>query len=83
MIREQKADRLDPWLASASDSGGGGLMTFAAGLHQDFAAVRAALTESWSDGQAERQINRLKTIESQMYGRAGFDLLRKQVLYQP
>jgi transposase len=33
--------------------------TFAAGLEQDGAAVRAALTTPWSNGQAEGQITRL------------------------
>lgn len=33
-----------------------------------------------SSGQVEEQINRLKLIERQMYGRASFDLLRQGVL---
>ena len=54
--------------------------TFAAGLELDGAAVRAALTTSWSSGQTEGQISRLKLIKRQSYGRAGFDLLRRRVL---
>jgi transposase len=56
------------------------LTTFAAGLRQDGAAVRAALTLPWSSGQAEGQINRLKFLKRQMYGRASFELLRRRVL---
>jgi transposase len=38
----------------------------------------------WSNGQVEGQVNRLKTIKRQMYGRAGFGLLRARVLpYTP
>ena len=33
-----------------------------------------------SNGPVERNVNRLKTIKRQMYGRAGFDLLRQRVL---
>jgi transposase len=54
--------------------------TFAAGLAQDGAAVRAALTRPWSSGQAEGQITRLKLLKRQMYGRAGLDLLRHRAL---
>jgi transposase len=54
--------------------------TFAAGLEQDGAAIRAALTTSWSSGQAEGQITRLKMLKRQTYGRAHFDLLRQRVL---
>ena len=52
----------------------------AAGLEQDSAAVRSALTTPWSSGQAEGQITRLKLLKRQMYGRAGFDLLRHRTL---
>jgi len=49
-------------------------------LPQDEAAVGAALTMPWSSGQAEGQINKLKLIKRQMYGRASFNLLRRRVL---
>jgi len=71
---------LDMWLAEARACGVRAIETFAAGLEQDGAAVRAALTTPWSNGQAEGQITRLKLIKRTMYGRAGFDLLRRRVL---
>ena len=43
-------------------------------------AVLAALSLPWSNGQVEGQVNRLKLIKRQMYGRAKFDLLRLRVL---
>jgi transposase len=53
-------------------------------LQKDSDAVNAAVETSWSTGQVEGQINRLKMIKRQMYGRAGFDLLRARVLpYAP
>ena len=58
----------------------GAVETFAAGLEQDGVAVRAASTEPWSSGQAEGQVNRLKMLKRQSYGRASFDLLRRRVL---
>ena len=42
--------------------------------------MKAGLTLEWSNGQVDGQINRLKMIKRQMYGRAGFDLLRQRVL---
>ncbi|WP_240356483.1 MULTISPECIES: hypothetical protein [Myxococcus] len=54
--------------------------TFAEGLEQDGAAVRAALTTPWRDAQAEDQITKLKLLKRQMYGRANFDLFRRRVL---
>ncbi len=46
---------LDTWLADARTSGVRAVTTFAAGLEQDGAAVRSALTMPWSNGQAEGQ----------------------------
>lgn len=80
MIRSSDASALQPWLEDASRSGIPELRTFAAGIKRDQAAVLAALTSSWSQGQVEGQVHRLKLLKRQSYGRAGFDLLRHRVL---
>jgi transposase len=54
-------------------------MSFADGIRQDQAAVQAAITEPWSNGPVEGQVNRLKVIKRSMYGRAGFALLRARI----
>ena len=51
------------------------------GILRDYAAVRAAFSSSISNGQVEGQVNRLKLIKRQMFGRATFDLLRQRVLH--
>ena len=53
---------------------------FGRALRRDYEAVAAALKYEWSSGQVEGQINRLKLIKRQMYGRASFDLLRQRLL---
>jgi transposase len=82
MVRERKAERLDEWLKEAKASEAVELGGFARGIEQDRAAVEAALSEAWSNGQTEGQINRLKFLKRQMYGRAKFDLLRARVLHK-
>ena len=42
--------------------------------------MRHAIAEPWSSGQAEGQINRLKTLKRAMYGRASIELLRARML---
>jgi transposase len=49
--------------------------SFASGFAKDEAAVRAAITSPWSNGQTEGQITRLKLVRRQMYGRGKIDLL--------
>ncbi|PWJ54058.1 transposase, partial [Dyadobacter jejuensis] len=56
------------------------LKGFAKGINQDYQAVNQAVISTISNGQVEGQVNRLKTIKRNMYGRAGFELLRKIVL---
>jgi transposase len=80
MVRERQPDALDGWLARAETSGLGALRSFAGGIRRDYAAVKAALTLAYSNGVVEGNINRLKYVKKQMYGRANFDLLRKRVL---
>ncbi len=53
---------------------------FAAELRRDLAAIATVLTEPWSSGQVEGQMNRLKLPKRGMYGRAGFALLRRRFL---
>lgn len=47
---------------------------------QDLAAVTAGLTQPWNSGVVEEHVNRVKMLKRQMFGRAGFALLRKRVL---
>jgi transposase len=51
-------------------------------LRHDYAAVYAAFCYPWSQGPVEGHINRLKLLKRQMYGRAGFALLRQRMLSQ-
>ncbi len=79
-IASKDRDGMVHWVRVAAQSGIGPLIRFAYGLRKDFQAVLAAVETPWSNGQTEGQINRLKAIKSQMYGRAGFQLLRARVL---
>lgn len=81
MVRERRAGAWEGWIGrSTAPAAVREMRTFAEGLKKDEAAVRAALQVEWSNGQVEGQVNRLKLIKRQMYGRANFDLLRHRVL---
>lgn len=81
MIRQESKLPLTEWLAKAERSSVAELRSLATSLRLDEAAVAAALTERWSNGPVEGHVNRLKMIKRQMYGRAGFRLLRARVLH--
>jgi transposase len=80
LVRARRPERLGPWLARARDGGLPAFRGFAKRLGADEAAVRAAATLPWSTGPVEGQINRLKMIKRQMYGRAKLDLLGRRFL---
>jgi transposase len=77
MIRKKTEADLEPWIADAEI---GLLASFASGIRRDHAAVRAAIAESWSNGQTEGQITKLKLVKRQMYGRGKLDLLQARLI---
>jgi transposase len=80
LVRDRAPNGLDPWLKRAADGAVQQLQRFAKRLSADYDAVRAALMLNWSNGPVEGQINRLKTLKRQMYGRANLDLLERRFL---
>jgi len=80
MMENQRGSLLKDWIQEVLQTSIKELKSFAKGLLNDFQAVKNALTLPWSNGQVEGQINKLKTIKRQMYGRASFELLRKKMV---
>jgi transposase len=80
MMATQRGDHLDTWMAAADADDLPALHSLIAGLRRDHDAAVAGLTLNWSSGAVEGNVNRIKTIKRQMYGRANFALLRKRIL---
>jgi transposase len=74
---------LEGWLAAAEADDQSGLRSFTTGIRNDMPAVINGLTLHWNSGRVEGTVNKIKMIKRQMYGRAGFDLLRKRVILHP
>jgi transposase len=74
---------LDDWLAAVEADDQPELRSFANGIRKDKQAVTNGLTLPLSSGRVEGTVNKVKTIKRQMYGRAGFALLRKRVMLHP
>jgi transposase len=77
MIRKKDHADLDPWLERARASL---VASFANGVTKDQAAVSAAITSPWSNGQTEGQITKLKLVKRQTYGRAKLDPLQARLI---
>ena len=77
IIRRKAHERLDGWLESAMHTL---VAAFAKGLMKDKAAVAAAISSPWSNGQTEGQICKLKLVKRRMYGRGKLDLLQARVI---
>lgn len=80
MLAERRGTDLDAWLIQAEQSGLPAFKKLVNGIRRDYAAVRAAFSSEWSNGQVEAQVNCLKLQKRIVFGRANFDLLRLRVL---
>jgi transposase len=80
MVRNKTDTGLPTWIEAARQSL---VASFANGVAKDEAAVRAAITLPWSNGQTEGQIAKLKLVKRQMYGRAKVDLLQARLIGLP
>ena len=83
MIQERDAQGFSTWLEACESSEIPEFRNLALAMRKDFSAIKNALHSPWSNGQTEGQINRLKLLKRQMYGRAKFDLLRLRCLHPP
>lgn len=77
MVRKKTTADLDAWLDRAQSSL---VASFANGILKDKAAVSAAMSSPWSNGQTEGHITKLKLVKRQMYGRGKLDLLQARVI---
>jgi transposase len=80
MMTGRHGDRLDDWIATVEADTLPPLASFARNLRRDYDAIHNGLSMPHSSGAVKGNINRLKMLKRQMFGRAGLDLLRKRVL---
>jgi transposase len=81
MMTGRHGQRLEGWLSAVeADDRLPELARFARGLRRDRDAVTAGLCLEHSSGAVEGAVNRIKVLKRQMFGRAGFDLLRTRIL---
>jgi transposase len=80
MVHRTGADTLDTWLTTIENDTIPELHTFARGIRQDYTAVRNGLSLPYNSGACEGNVNKLKFLKRQMFGRANTDLLRRRVL---
>ncbi|MDP9792450.1 transposase [Catenuloplanes nepalensis] len=80
LMNKHRGDRLPDWMLRVQADNLPALHSLVTGLRRDLDAVTAGLTMTWSSGPVEGAVNRIKTIKRSMYGRAGFDLLRRRIL---
>ena len=77
---DTNADRLSEWITAARQEELPHLHAFTRGLERDRGAVDAAVTLPHHNGTTEGVNTKTKLLKRQMYGRAGFALLRHRIL---
>jgi transposase len=72
--------KLLQWIGEARAADLPRLHSFTRGLELDISAATAAVTLPHHNGRTEGVNNKTKMIKRQMFGRAGFELLRHRIL---
>lgn len=80
ILKTQNKSQLSSLFTRVHESGSAELRCVAAGMEADAAAICEAISSRWSNGVVEGHVNRLKMLKRQMYGRAGFELLKQRVM---
>ena len=80
LLTTRRGTDLEDWMTAVEASDLPALHTFVRGLRKDLDAVAAGLTLPYSNGPIEGTNTTFKLLKRQMYGRAGFALLRQRIL---
>jgi len=79
-MKNRRYSELTSWIDLAIKSDIEEIAGFANGLTGDLVAIKNAFRLPWSNGPVEGNVNKLKTVKRQMYGRASFNLLRRRLI---
>ena len=79
-LHKDNPARLAAWTTAAREADLPHVHSFARGIDQDIDAVTAAITLDHHNGRTEGVNTKTKLLKRQMYGRAGFALLRHRIL---
>ena len=79
LMKTKAGNQLNEWITQAIHSGLKEIGGFAQSMKPDFQAIQNAFNLPWSNGPVEGNVNKIKTLKRQMYGRAGFELLKRRL----
>lgn len=82
ILKNGSENEYENWKKKIKEEGSPEMENFVFRLEKDDESVKGAITTEWSNGQVEGQVNRLKLIKRQMYGRANFAVLKARVLFK-
>ena len=80
LLTTRRGADLEDWMSAVEASELPARHAFVRGLRKDQAAVVAGLSMPYSNGPIEGANTKVKLLKRQMYGRAGFPLLRQRIL---
>jgi transposase len=80
LLTTRRGADLEAWMSAVEATDLPHLHVFVRGLRKDLPAVVAGLSLPYSNGPIEGANTKVKLLKRQMYGRAGFPLLRQRIL---
>ena len=81
-MKNRQSEKLADWITRASDESiVADVRRFALGLAAERSLIEMSIATPWSNGQVEGQVNRLKLLKRETYGRAKLALLETRFLH--
>ena len=80
LLTTRRGGDLEQWMGVVEAADLPALHAFVRGLRKDLPAVIVGLSQPYSNGPIEGANTKVKLLKRQMYGRAGFPLLRRRIL---
>ncbi|MDR1718027.1 MAG: transposase, partial [Prevotella sp.] len=80
IINGDNEDAPDTWTTETKKFNIKSINSFVNGIIRDREAICNAIRYPWTNGLVAGNVNRLKNKKREMYGRSGFELLRRKVV---
>lgn len=80
MLLNKNSNKLDSWIEEGLKLNIRKVNSFISGIQRDIVAVKNGIDYEYNNGLAEGKVNKINVIKRIMYGKCGFETLKRKVL---
>ncbi|WP_434799718.1 transposase [Terrisporobacter vanillatitrophus] len=80
ILLNKNSNKLDSWIEEGLKLNIHEVNSFISGIQRDIVAVKNGIDYEYNNGLVEGKVNKIKVIKRIMYGKCGFETLKRKVL---